>query len=94
MAGFEVNGEGMSVHNDVCGSATLWKLYGASNNLVQELRLDDARIHTTPCALKLVRSVAIFSFFSLLLLWIDSPLACHWSAVKKALDVGRFFQKS
>ncbi len=21
-------------------------------------------------------------------------LACHWSAVKKALDVGRFFQKS
>ncbi len=38
MSGFEVNGEGnvMSVHNDVCGSATLWKLYGASNNLVQE----------------------------------------------------------
>ncbi len=24
----------------------------------------------------------------------DSPLACHWSAVKKVLDVGRFFQKS
>ncbi len=32
----------MSVHN-VC--------------LVQELRLDDARFHTTPCAPKLVRSV-------------------------------------
>ncbi len=62
MSGFEVNGEGMSVHNEVCGSATLWKLY-ASNNLVQELRLDDARFHTTPCAPKLVRSVAIFSFF-------------------------------
>ncbi len=59
---------GMSVHNDVCGSVTLWKLYGASNNLVQELRLDDARFHTTPCALKLVRSVAIFSFILLLLL--------------------------
>ncbi len=25
-----------------------------------ELRLDDARFHTTPCALKLVRSVAKF----------------------------------
>ncbi len=77
MSGFEVNGEGMSVHNDVCGSATLWKLYGASNNLVQELRLDDARFHTTPCAPKLVRSVAIFSFF--LLLW--KRLATHLSLV-------------
>ncbi len=93
--GFEVNGEGMSVHNDVCGSATLWKLYGASNNLVQELRLDDAWFHTTPCAPKLVRS-GLSSPFSCCFCCYgnDSPLACHWSAVKKALDVGRFFQKS
>ncbi len=34
--------------------------------------------------------------FFFLLLWKRqiSLLACHWSAVKKALDVGRFFQKS
>ncbi len=34
----------MSVHNNVCGSATSYGEgnYGASNNLVQELQLDDA----------------------------------------------------
>ncbi len=81
----------MSVHNDVCGSATLWKLYGASNNLVQELRLDDARFHTTPRAPKLVRSVAIFSF--ILLLWTRlstrlSSVSCQKGAWRKA-----FFSK-
>ncbi len=89
----------MSVHNDVCASATLYGEgnYGASNNLVQELRLDAARFHTTPCAPKLVRSVyRLSSPFSCCFSCYgnDSPLACHWSAVKNALDVGRFFQKS
>ncbi len=69
------------------------KLYGASNNLVQELRLDDARFHSTPCAPKLVRSVYRLSF-SFSCYGNDSALACHWSAVKKALDIGRIFQKS
>ncbi len=54
--------------------------------------------HTAPCAPKLVRSVYLPapSPFFCLLLWKRqiSLLACHWSAVKKALDVGRFFQKS
>ncbi len=54
--------------------------------------------HTAPCAPKLVRSVyqPAPSPFFFLLLWKRqiSLLACHWSAVKKALDVGRFFQKS
>ncbi len=31
MSAFEINGEGMSVHNDVCGSATL---YGEGNCMV------------------------------------------------------------
>ncbi len=83
----------MSVHNDVCGSATLWKLYGASNNLVQELRLDDARFHTTPCAPKLVRSVAIFSFF--LLLWKRltiglSLVSCQKGAWRKVFFSEKF----
>ncbi len=54
--------------------------------------------HTAPCDPKLVRSVYLPapSPFFFLLLWKRqiSLLACHWSAVKKALDVGRFFQKS
>ncbi len=39
-------------------------------------------------------STGTFSIF-FLLLWKRqiSLLACHWSAVKKALDVGRFFRK-
>ncbi len=49
MSAFEVNGEG-----NVGSQRRLWerdiirgrKLYGASNNLVQELRMDDARFHT------------------------------------------------
>ncbi len=48
------------------------KLYGASNNLVQELQLDDARFHITPCAPKLIRSVYRLSspfFLLFLLLW-------------------------
>ncbi len=54
--------------------------------------------HTAPCAPKLERSVYLPapSPFFFLLLWKRqiSLLACHWSAVKKALDVGHFFQKS
>ncbi len=51
MLAFEVNGKCMSVHNGICGSMTLHGEgnCGASNNLVQELRLDDARFHTTSC---------------------------------------------
>ncbi len=53
--------------------------------------------HTAPCAPKLVRSVYLPapSPFFFLLLWKRqiSLLACHWSAVKKALDVGRFFSE-
>ncbi len=52
--------------------------------------------HTTPCALKLVRislTLPAIFFLMFLLLWNDSPLAYHWSAVKKALDVGRFFSE-
>ncbi len=39
-------------------------------------------------------STGTFSIF-FLLLWKRqiSLLACHWSAVKKALDVGRFFSE-
>ncbi len=37
---FEVNGERMSVHNNYMGKKTVW----CSHNLVQELRLDDARV--------------------------------------------------
>ncbi len=65
---FEVNAEG-----NVSSERRLWerdiirgrKLYGASNNLVQELRFDDARFHTTPCAPKLctICLPGIFSFF-------------------------------
>ncbi len=70
----------MSVHN-VC--------------LVQELRLADARFHTTPCAPKLVPAIYLLLFSCCFCCYgNDSLLACHWSAVKKALDVGRFFQKS
>ncbi len=52
----------MSVHN-VC--------------LVQELRLVDARFHTTPCAPKLVRSVyrlSIFSFFLVVFVVMETTL--------------------
>ncbi len=86
----------MSVHNNVCGSATLyrgWKLYGASNNLVQELRLDDAWFHTTSCAPKQYDLSTGYLFPSCCFCCYgnNSPLACHWSAVKKVFDVVRFF---
>ena len=83
---FEVTGEENAgsqrclwVHDIIRGR----KLYGAYNNLVQELRLDDARF-------------VAYIFLLFLLLWKRqfSLLACHWSAVKKAIDVGRSFQKS
>ncbi len=86
MSAFKVNGEG-----NVGSQRHLWarniirgrKLYGASRNVVQELRLDDAwfaayfrldrvlySYHKTPCAPKLVRSVWLSShFFLLFLLW-------------------------
>ncbi len=60
------------------------KLYGSSNNLVEELRLDDALFHTTPCAPNLVRSVYRLSFSCCFCCnGNDSPLDCHWSAVNK-----------
>ncbi len=37
-------------------------------------------------------STGTFSIFFLLWKRQISLFACHWSAVKKALDVGRFFQ--
>ncbi len=80
----------MSVHNNVCGSATLyrvWKLYGASNNLVQELRLDDAWFHTTSCAPKLVRSVYRLSFSLLLFLLLWKQLATRLPLVSSQKSV-------
>ncbi len=82
----------MTVHNDIIQGR---KLCGASNSLVQKLRLDDARFHTTPCAPKLVRSVYRLPYTCCFYCYKNySPLACHWSEVKKALDVGHFSQKS
>ncbi len=94
MSAFEVKGEG-----NVGSQRRLWerdiipgrKLHGAFNNLVQELRLADARFHTTS-APKLIGSVNLLLFSCCFCCYgNDSPLPCHWSAVKKALDVGRFF---
>ncbi len=95
----------MSVHNNVFGSATLYverKLYGASNNLVQELRLDDARFHTAPYAPKLVLSVYRLSapfFLLFLLLWkrLATPLSlvsCQKGAWRRAFfsEKLNFFQ--
>ncbi len=72
----------MSVHN-VC--------------LVQELRLADSRFHTTPCAPKLVRFVYRLSspfFLLFLLLWRRLATRLSLVSCQKALDVGRFFQKT
>ncbi len=84
----------MSVHNNVYVSATLYrgrKLYGASNNSVQELRLDDT-LNSLRSETSAICLPAIFSIFSRCFCYgNDSPLTCHWSGVKKALDVGRFF---
>ncbi len=76
MSAFEVNGEVMLVH--VC--------------LVQEFRLEDARFHTTTCALKLVRSdyrlpSPFFLLFSLLwkrLAPVLSLVSCQKLAWRRA----------
>ncbi len=56
-----------------------------------ELRLDEARFHTTPCAPKLVRSVAIFSFFLLfLLLWKRLATRCQKGAWRRVFFSEKF----
>ncbi len=49
-----------------------------------------AGFHTTPCAPKLVKSVYLF----LVVMKTSRHSLVIWSAVKKALDIERFFQKS
>ncbi len=104
MSGFEVNGEGMSAHNVVCGSATLWKLYGASNNLVQENGAPAGWCmvsYNSLCSeISTICLPAIFSFFLLfLLLWKQlatrlSLVSCQKGAWRKAffLEKLNFFQ--
>ncbi len=90
------------VHDIIWGR----KQYGTYNNLVQELwldvtrfaayfRLDKSFVLISYNSLCSKTSTIIYRhllhFF--LLLWKRkvSLFACHWSAIKKALDVGRYF---
>ncbi len=67
----------MSVHNDVCG---IMILYEEGDCVV--LTTSESRICTVSYEPKLARSVYRLSFTCY---GKDSPLACHWSVVKRRL---------